>query len=128
MVLCKNRGVHNKYNLFSKRAIPLAETDDISPPPQVGTFTVRCDDCGKEYTYEAKDILRAELEPQESFSPHPLFQDSKPKSGATTDDSVQGLVSSITTRKTTVLERVRAAVAPYLRFRRKEIPPPRWRR
>jgi hypothetical protein len=30
VVLCKNRGVHNKYNLFSRHAIPLAEADEVS--------------------------------------------------------------------------------------------------
>lgn len=128
VVLCKNRGVHNKYNHFSRHAIPLAETDEVSSLPQIGALTVRCDDCGEEYTYDAKDILRAELEQPESFTPHPLFQESGLKPALTADASAPGSVSTIAPGKTTVLERIRAAVEPYLRFRRKESPPPRWRR
>ena len=68
VVLCKNRGAHNKYNLFSKHAIPLAEADEVSSAPKVRSFTVRCDDCGEEYTYESKDVLRAELDDVGSFT------------------------------------------------------------
>jgi hypothetical protein len=128
VVLCKNRGVHNKYNLFSRHAIPLAETDEISPARKVGDFTVRCDDCGQEYTYNAEEVLRAELDPPESFTPHPLFRDSTPNAVATAGDSAHSSVSTPTTGKTTVLERIRSKVVPYLRFRHKETPLPRWRR
>ena len=123
VVLCKNRGVHNKYNLFSSHAIPLAEADEVSSSPKVEAFTVRCDDCGEEYTYEMKDVLRAELEDPGLFTPHPLFEKS-------TSDYEARLTSASdsSTEKTTVLERIRTAVAPYLRLRRKEIPHPRWRR
>ena len=123
VVLCKNRGVHNKYNLFSSHAIPLAEADEVSSSPQVGAFTVRCDDCGEEYTYQAKDVLRAELEDPGLFTPHPLFQE------PTSDHEARlTSVSDSSIEKRTVLERIRTAVAPYLRLRRKEITPPRWRR
>jgi hypothetical protein len=37
------------------------------------TFTVRCDKCGKENSYRASDVLKFEMEPPESFTPHPLF-------------------------------------------------------
>ena len=129
VVLCKNRGVHNKYNLYSRHAIPLAETNEVSPPPKVGDFLVRCDDCDQEYTYSAKDVLRAELDPPESLTPHPLFRDSTAKTVATAGDSADSSVSTPTAGKTTVLERIRSKVVPYLRFRHKESPPvPRWRR
>jgi len=128
VVLCKNRGAHNKYNLYSRHAIPLAETDGISPSPKVDDFTVRCDDCGQEYTYGAKDILRAELDPPEFFTPHPLFPDSTPSSAVTASDSAHSSAAP-TPGKTSVLERIRSKVVPYLRFRHKESPPPpRWRR
>ena len=123
VVLCKNRGKHNKYNLFSQHAIPLAETDEVSPAPQVEAFSARCDDCGEEHTYKAKDILRAELEQPDSFTPHPLF------GGATSDQETrQSSDSDTSTGKTTVLGRIRVAFAPYLRLRHKDSPPPRWRR
>lgn len=123
VVLCKNRGFHNKYNLFSKHAIPLAEADEISPPTQVKAFTVRCDDCGAEHTYEAKDVLRAELYEVGAFTTHPLFDQSTLRDG-----DKQAAVSTSSRAKTAVLDRVRTALAPYLRFRRKETLPPRWRR
>jgi hypothetical protein len=123
VVLCKNRGFHNKYNLFSRHAIPLAETDEVSPPPQVEVFAVRCDDCGEEYTYKANEVLRAELERPESFTPHPLFEGS-----ASGQEARPRPVPNTSTAKMTVLEHIRAAVRPYLRLRRKEGSPPPWRR
>ena len=128
VVLCKNRGSHNKYNLFSSHAIPLAETDEVSPAPKLGTFTVRCDDCGQENLYSDQDVLRAELEHLDSFTPHSLFHDQR-SNAARAIDSCQATLSPGATGKQGVLERVRAVVGPYLRFRRKEDPPPpRWRR
>lgn len=126
VVLCKNRAVHNKYNLFSRHAILLAEADEISSSPQVGSFTVVCDDCGKEFTYEAKDVLRAELDDRGSFTTHPLFE--KSSSNREAQPIVPSSLSDNSTGGTTVLERIRTAIAPYLRFRHKEGPPPRWRR
>jgi hypothetical protein len=74
VVLCKNRRFHKRQNLFFGHTIPLAETDAILPPPALNErVSVRCDDCGREYSYEPKDLLRAELEPQEGFVTHPLF-------------------------------------------------------
>ena len=143
VVLCRNRDFHNENNLYSRHAILLAETDEVSPAPQVRTFTVRCDDCGQEDNYSAQDVLRAELYNIESFTPHPLFQHLTPKAVATADDSAHDFaskkpvatadnsahasVSSGTTGKTTVIERIRAKVVPYLRFRKKETLP-YWRR
>ena len=121
VVFCKNRGFHNKYNLFSSHAIPLAETDEVSPHPLVRTFAVRCDDCGEQHTYTSKDVLRAEMEPPESFTPHPLFQSLTPNLPETPDDSAH----EATPIGKTVLDRIRAAVA-YLHFRHKD-PLPHWR-
>ena len=119
VVLCKNRGFHNKYNFSSGHAIVLAETDEVSSCPQVEDFTVRCDDCGEGHTYTAKDILRAELEPPESLTPHPLFQHS------TVNASAHDSVPTPTNVKTAVLERVWTTLTA--RFR-KEPPIPYWRR
>ena len=54
--------------------IPLGETDSFEPVPVSGSFVVRCDECGEEYSYEAEDVLRLELEVPESFTPHPRFR------------------------------------------------------
>ena len=32
-----------------------------------------CEKCGKEHSYRASDVLKFEMEPPESFTPHPLF-------------------------------------------------------
>jgi len=74
IVLCKNRRFHKRQNLYFGHSIPLAETDAFLPPPSLNDrLSVKCDDCGREYSYELKDLLRAELEPREGFVPHPLF-------------------------------------------------------
>lgn len=74
VVLCKNHKFHKHQNLFFEHKIPLGETDAIQPPPDLnGGLNVRCDDCGQEYTYKPKDLLKIELELPESFTPHPLF-------------------------------------------------------
>jgi len=76
VVLCKNRRYHKRQNLFFGHKIPLAETDAVmSPPAFHERLTIRCDDCGEEYTYDPKDLLRAELEAPSFFTPHPLFAD-----------------------------------------------------
>jgi hypothetical protein len=46
-----------------------------SSPPLGKHFTVRCDACGKRYTYKPKDVRRLELELPESFKPYPLFRE-----------------------------------------------------
>ena len=75
VVLCKNNWFHNRQNLFSKHRIPLAETDVYSPPPSLkGSFTVKCDECHKEYLYKPSEVLRHDQELPASFTPHPLFQ------------------------------------------------------
>jgi hypothetical protein len=74
VVLCKNHKFHKHQNLFFDHKIPLGETDAIQPPPALnGGLKVRCDDCGQEYTYQPKDLLRSELELPESFAPQQLF-------------------------------------------------------
>lgn len=73
-VLCKNHRFHKQQNLFFAHKIPLAETDAFLPLPALnGQLTVRCDDCGQEYSYEPKELVRIQLEYPEPFTPHPLF-------------------------------------------------------
>ncbi|MBZ5598532.1 MAG: hypothetical protein LAN83_09425 [Acidobacteriia bacterium] len=75
VVLCKNHRFHNRQNLFSGHRIPLGETDAFMPPPALsGGLQVRCDDCGQQHSYQAKDVLRTQLELPPSFAPHPLFR------------------------------------------------------
>lgn len=75
VVICKNRWFHYRQILFYGHKIPLSETDAITPPPALdGPFTVRCDNCGKEYSYAPSEVVRFELELPQSFTPHPLFQ------------------------------------------------------
>ena len=76
VVLCKNHWFHARKNLFFRYRIPLAETDAITPRPAVDCrFSVRCDECGKEYVYKPSEVQRSDQEPPESFTPHPLFRD-----------------------------------------------------
>ena len=76
VVLCKNHWFHVRRNLLFRHRIPLAETDSMTPSPAVDCpFRVRCDVCGKEYTYQPSEVLRVEQEPPESFTPHPLFDE-----------------------------------------------------
>jgi hypothetical protein len=75
VVLCKNYFFHMRQNLFFRHKIPLAATDPYAPvPPLDGPFKVRCDDCGKTYTYKRSDVRRYEQEITKSFTPHPLFR------------------------------------------------------
>ncbi len=74
VVLCKNRRFHARQNLFFGHKIPLGETDAFMPPPNLeGQIYIRCDECGQEYSYKTKDLLRTELELSDSFTSHPLF-------------------------------------------------------
>jgi hypothetical protein len=74
VVLCKNHKFHHRHNVFFGHKIPLGETDAISPPPALdGRFEVRCDECGQEYSYKPKELVRVELDLPDSFTPHPLF-------------------------------------------------------
>ena len=73
-VLCKNHKFHKHQNLFFEHKIPLGETDAYLPPPALDDrICVRCDDCGQEYTYNPRDLVRVELEFPDSFAPHPFF-------------------------------------------------------
>jgi hypothetical protein len=75
VVMCKNHWFHHRQNINSGHRIPLGETDVYASPPALkSSFTARCDDCGKEYLYEASDVLRYEQDLPESFTPHPLFR------------------------------------------------------
>ena len=75
VVLCKNHWFHLRQALFTSHRIPLGETDAVmSLPALKGRFSVRCDECGKEYLYKPTDVRRYEQELPESFNPHPLFR------------------------------------------------------
>jgi hypothetical protein len=74
IVLCKNHKFHRSHNILFEHRIPLAETDPYQTPPELaGDLKVRCDECGHEYAYRSKDLLRIEMEPPQAFTPHPLF-------------------------------------------------------
>ena len=76
VVHCKNHWFHARKNLFFRHRIPLAETDAYTSRPAIDCrFRARCDECGKEYMYKPSEVVRLELEPPESFTPHPLFHD-----------------------------------------------------
>ena len=75
VVLCKNHWFHLRQNIFFRHRIPLSETDPVAPRPSLeGRFSVRCDDCRKEYFYKPSEVLKSELELPDSFTPHPLFR------------------------------------------------------
>ena len=76
VVICKNVKFHRHANLNSGHKIPLGETDAVTPPPVANPFVANCDECGKEYSYGPEEILRLELAPPGSFTPHPLFRNS----------------------------------------------------
>lgn len=77
VVVCKNHWFHRRPNIFNVHRIPLGETDAVLPRPKIyKPFPVRCDECGKEYTYTPSDVLKYEMEAPASFVPHPLFRDS----------------------------------------------------
>jgi hypothetical protein len=76
VVLCKNHWFHLRRNIFYGHRIPLAETDPVATRPSLeGRFSVRCDDCHKEYFYNPTEVLKFEQELSDSFAPHPLFRD-----------------------------------------------------
>jgi hypothetical protein len=77
VVICKNKKFHRHTNVMFGHKIPLGETDAVASPPDIiGLFAVRCDECGKEYSYGPEEIVRLELALPESFTPHSLFRDS----------------------------------------------------
>jgi hypothetical protein len=74
VVICKNHKFHRQQNLFSGHKIPLGETDAFSPPPALDfALSVRCDECGEEYTYAPSELMRHQMEFGPNFKPHPLF-------------------------------------------------------
>lgn len=74
VVICKNGRFHAKHNALFGHTIRLAETDAYSGPPTLSvSFAVRCEECGKEYSYRPVDVMRFEMCPIE-IAPHPLFQ------------------------------------------------------
>jgi hypothetical protein len=76
VVLCKNLHYHLKQSQAAGHLILLGETDSVSPPPHLEmAFTVNCDDCGREYSYKSRELLRYQMEPPASFVAHPLFAD-----------------------------------------------------
>ena len=72
-MICKNRKFHDQQNIYSGHKIALCETDEFTPPPQIEPFTVKCDECGVEQSYEATDLVRFQMRPVPDFKPHPLF-------------------------------------------------------
>ena len=76
VVICKNNAFHHKGNPHNVHRIPLGATDAYSPSPVISQpFRARCNECLKEYTYHAWEVLRWEMGPPLSFEPHPLFRD-----------------------------------------------------
>ena len=73
VVVCKNKKYHNRQNIYSGHKIALCETDEFSSPPNIGSFTVRCDECGAKQSYAAADPMRFQLQLRADFKPHPLF-------------------------------------------------------
>ena len=89
VVICKNGRFHHHSNLLFGHKIPLGETDAVSPKPVTPRpFRVLCDECGREYEYDPKEVLRLGLTPPGCFTPHPLFSDGsniKPPPAETTN-------------------------------------------
>ena len=74
VVLCKNPGHHLHRSTLFEHIILLGETDSVSPPPALrSSFKAKCDECGKEYTYQSSEVMRYEAVPPDRFVPHPLF-------------------------------------------------------
>jgi len=75
VVVCKNRRFHHKSNTGYEHKILLGETDAFSSLPVLPEkVEVRCDDCGEEYSYKIKEVLRDEVQVPETFVAHPLFR------------------------------------------------------
>jgi hypothetical protein len=75
VVLCKNHQYHFKQSQAAGHPILLGETDSVSPPPHLEMdFTVDCEDCGREYSYRPRELLRYQTEPPASLVAHPLFR------------------------------------------------------
>jgi hypothetical protein len=76
VVICKNRHFHEHQSFWGGHKIFLGETDSYSSLPiRDPRISVTCNDCGKEYEYTQKEILRFESDPMEGFVGHPLFRE-----------------------------------------------------
>jgi hypothetical protein len=74
VVICQNRKFHGRDNMYSGHKIPLGETDEFTQPPTLDfRITVKCDECGEEYEYNPKDVVRFQTQLASDFKPHPLF-------------------------------------------------------
>jgi hypothetical protein len=73
VVVCKNKKYHNRQNIYSGHKIALCETDEFSIAPDIGTFTVCCDECGVEEAYNTEDLMRFQMALDSGFRPHRLF-------------------------------------------------------
>ena len=74
VVTCKNHRVHQKEYVNYRHHILLAETDSYGQLPVLpDQIKVRCDSCGREYSYAKKEVMRAEVEAPHGFASHPLF-------------------------------------------------------
>jgi hypothetical protein len=74
VVVCKNDSFHRHPNLYNVHRIPLGQTDAVAPRPAITkAFSVRCDECRKEYFYSPSDVLRWEMDAPPSFAAHALF-------------------------------------------------------
>jgi hypothetical protein len=75
VVICKNHRFHHKSNTSYEHRIILGEADQFTAPPMLtDQLKVRCDNCGEEYSYQQKDVLRAEMDFPPTFAAHPLFK------------------------------------------------------
>ena len=75
VVVCKNRRFHHKGNVGYEHKILLGETDPYAGLPMLpDAIEVHCDNCGQEYSYKRKEIMRDEVQVPERFTPHPLFK------------------------------------------------------
>lgn len=75
VVVCKNQRFHHKANIGYTHKIPLGEAGVYGARPMLPeTIKVRCNSCGKEYSYEQEEVMRDEVQIPEAFVPHPLFK------------------------------------------------------
>jgi hypothetical protein len=75
LVVCKNHRFHHKGNIGYEHKILLGEADAYGTLPMLPEkIEIRCDNCGEEYSYKQKEVMRDEVQVSESFVPHPLFK------------------------------------------------------
>jgi hypothetical protein len=73
VVTCKNFEYHREKNPFAGHRIPLARTEvGAAHPDHLGRFSVVCDECGREFTYESSEVIMWIGTPA-SFTPHALL-------------------------------------------------------